>query len=791
MLKKCIVELPEERRLPANTNIFDLEHKWLGEGRFFDLMEAILLSFEGSSLVIDLLEKTVNKKASDESKKAYFKRVQKELASVLRQRLNIADGEPVHYSSVKIPGTDRFIVFFVSQAANVSFDCVGEVLDGLYDIAEQLSKEKQVRILNCLMTLLMKIAVFESALSKKSLEAQYYNEDLLLAPQFSIQELDGTGKSGAASKKRSYVTALRPRLYYSDFDEIVVDVSTVNLELTGINSGKFTEVVELELDGVNSLIAYKTKKYAVIRQCDARGQSRKFYQAKTMFGECRLYVLTLLMDAIKSRLGMAGIKVVQRIFLPHFEFNDFVRMSDDSRRMMNKTYLVKAFQMKAEGAGSEQTLLNYLSDQLQAELISVETFRELSDDNSTHCNFIFLFCEGKDKKCIQYSNAAYEAELIKKNKQDGKKRKMPEFNNTFQALQRKQIDADKKQDSSFDIYTEVKMALLEANIAKRSGGHCFQGFCISAKLGKDIGNYQAVLKQAHATPPDLINPDSGKKVRDELLDKSGKLIKSKKLKIHKIITELSLKESIYSGRKLRLSTEEAFSDGNYSVSYIRHTRGQDNTVYFHGKIQFTIKQGAISITDKLMQEAIKDALVKNAPYLGFVEKLYNESFYLHQYETGETLTSYTSGRTPRVLGNAALDLVSMWQQCETDDEKKQVFTKSTDPDKCIVPYYIAKGRSVRDHLSDVHRKFHRVYLQEHGDGVLVFVANASSPNISISKQTLLKQVICWDKSGSPVDWKSSKLVNDYLNSHSYDILSANESAKTSIFTKLAKLLVMN
>ena len=182
---------------------------------------------------------------------------------------------------------------------------------------------------------------------------------------------------------------------------------------------------------------------------------------------------------------------------------------------------------------------------------------------------------------------------------------------------------------------------------------------------------------------------------------------------------------------------------------------------------------------------------KHAPYLRFAKKLYNDSFYLHNHTTGETLTSYNSGRTPRILGNADLDLISRWQSCSTDAEKKAAFTKRTGRDECILPYYIAKGRSVKDELSDAHRKYHRVYVEENEHGVLVFVSDASSPKAKIDKQSLLKSVICWDGDGVVMSWKSSQLMNDYLNSHTYDILSAKDSAKTSVFTKLAKLLVMN
>ena len=51
----------------------------------------------------------------------------------------------------------------------------------------------------------------------------------------------------------------------------------------------------------------------------------------------------------------------------------------------------------------------------------------------------------------------------------------------------------------------------------------------------------------------------------------------------------------------------------YSVSFIRHTRDQSNTVYFHGRVKFNISNGFMSVVNTHMKEAVQDVLVQACP----------------------------------------------------------------------------------------------------------------------------------------------------------------------------------
>lgn len=93
---------------------------------------------------------------------------------------------------------------------------------------------------------------------------------------------------------------------------------------------------------------------------------------------------------------------------------------------------------------------------------------------------------------------------------------------------------------------------------------------------------------------------------------------------------------------------------------------------------------------------------------------------------------------------------------------------------------------MESHCSD-KLAYHHLFLSPNENGV----TSAQPAGVDIKKQILLKNVVSLDECGKPTNWAESKLVGQYLNSHTVDILSVNDSSKTSLFTKLAKVLVEN
>lgn len=90
-----------------------------------------------------------------------------------------------------------------------------------------------------------------------------------------------------------------------------------------------------------------------------------------------------------------------------------------------------------------------------------------------------------------------------------------------------------------------------------------------------------------------------------------------------------------------------------------------------------------------------------------------------------------------------------------------------------------------------NKQYHHLFIEPHMEGINVFLSNATSVGASQSKQICIKNIISWNSDGRIISWNQSKVVSEYLNSHTFDIISAKEVSKTSIFSKLSQMLLLN
>ncbi|ART83967.1 hypothetical protein CBP31_06345 [Oceanisphaera profunda] len=88
-------------------------------------------------------------------------------------------------------------------------------------------------------------------------------------------------------------------------------------------------------------------------------------------------------------------------------------------------------------------------------------------------------------------------------------------------------------------------------------------------------------------------------------------------------------------------------------------------------------------------------------------------------------------------------------------------------------------------------KHHHTYLQPHDHGLYVLISKAQPTNQSMAKTNLVENLLIWNEQGEPRDVFSHPLTGVYLNSFTLDMLKSGDSSKSSIFAKLARLMVEN
>ena len=268
-------------------------------------------------------------------------------------------------------------------------------------------------------------------------------------------------------------------------------------------------------------------------------------------------------------------------------------------------------------------------------------------------------------------------------------------------------------------------------------------------------------------------------------------------KIKRTETELWLKEVLANRNPLAIGDGV---DGTYTAYYTRNTDSRD---LFLGYVTFVLDAGELMVQCCGTSTGDLDWLAVEHPPLERLTKLYNGGFYLHCHRTDQLLTAYHSVRVPRLIGNSTFDLVALYAYQEQEKAaaadcgrpfgaRDHEITRSTMPERTVLPYYLAPGRGVADPLMySAKLKHHHTYLMPHSEGVYVLVTAAQPANQTLSRQSLINNVIVWDSTGLEVDPMTAVLTQTYLHSFTVDLLKNDESAKTSLFEKLAKLMVEN
>jgi hypothetical protein len=763
----------EKLNFSTNTNIVDIKND------FETILEKVMLSFESGDVGIDVFRKEIKRETCVDSGRKeptdkYFQRVHSVVGQEISRLTGTNDDIKVKYELFRLPSKEHFLVFFLAPSVDVDEDSIEETLDYLDEISNKLEENQKRQLLQSLLSLVVKASVYESCLGTSSICAEFYNSDLLLSPIVKADK----------KNKKAYVNCLRPSFFYSESGELIFDISTSSFELEQEQS--CTNSTEVVSGAVNTYMMHEGRKHKFVRQVRATSSKRDFYAVDANFGDSKLLAYSYVRAAIHKKLSEIGIEFSARKFTPTYEVDAFARIDSDLTPKLNPIYLVDTKNEESKGIEGYNLYLEKISELIGAEkVIELEEYRNRYSDCSASTTFVFMNGSKVDDGTIEYFNESLLAELKLKDKESH----FPSFNTTFQAFDAAIKDRKANIESSFDPYTEVKLELLENALSGKFSHHCFQGFNVTSCAVKTFLKSEELTARSNGVGGLLSNAETMqvKKAQNSL-----------KAKVGKIKTELLLKQSVFCAKPIYLkdNSGKQISDGNFYIDFFKHTKGQDNNEYYHSKICIAVKEGNILVTDKQVKRQIRERINIDSPYLADINKIYNESYFIHCKDTGETITSYNSIRTPLSLESVLRDLPSEWEQYGSEPLAGKMFRRSTGAKKgdkvsAVLPFYINAARGKKDELSDDAKQHHYLILEPNGHECLLMVTDASTPNATICKQNLMKNIICWDSNNQPIQWDKSSLFDFYLSCHTYNIIKLNESAKTTLLTKLASITLLN
>ncbi|ELP6119256.1 hypothetical protein QTV43_000396 [Vibrio vulnificus] len=764
-----LVPLRDRLSFTTDTNIIDIldDHA--------SVIEKVLLSFENGNVGIGVLKKhlprvVVSGMGTKEPKDVYFKRVHQTIGKELSHLVGNPDGGKINYELFRLPKSETFLVFYIAPSLEVDEDAISDTLDFIDEEMGNLDAQAKRKLTQSLLTLIVKVAVYETAQRFGALGCEFYNSELLLSPI-------------VGGSKKKYVSALRPSFFLSDTNEFVLTLSSASYELDStVGAGASVEIAG---GALNYYMLHDGKKLGFAKKVKATKTKRNFYATDKHFGESKLLAYSFMGYVIDLKLAEMGIAYQPRKFQPSLEVDSFARFQSDYAERLNPIVMVDTANSLSREVDGYSRFVAELADLFNAvSVIGKKDYQSFIDSATTPHNFIFVSASKDEDGTIEYFNDALTSKLL----QLGKSGSFPTFNTTLQAFDRQMKDKKEGVESSFDPYTEVKLELLLNSLSGRRPIHCYQGFNVTQS---DVTDFLAALD----TETKLA---SGEDIERKLATRLLSGASSTKAKVAKIKTELYLKQSIYSNSPIHFdsSCHELLNDGSYCIDFFKHTKEQDNNEFYHSKVCVEVADSTLVVTDVHVSRSVRDVVNQSSPYLAHVANLHNDSYFIHCVQTGETLTSYSGIRTPLSLGNSLRCLSTEWMNAQLDADLLKQFGRANGATKagkesCVLPFYITAGRGKADELSDDSKQHHYLILEPKGNECLLFVTDANFPKAKIAKQILNKTILCWDSVGNPVSWDKSSLLQAYLAFHTYNVVKLNDTAKTTLLTKLASIALLN
>ncbi|MDI3325081.1 hypothetical protein QKW35_11890 [Pontibacterium granulatum] len=730
----------------ARTNLIQLEEAPLATIRR-------LLAPISNLYAIDFGLQRFNKERK-EKRQDFHSRVHSEVKASLRQTLGLNAQDDVKYELHRLP-SGHHVYFYLAPAAARHTSAHLSLSTRIEQLCQKLAANEQslTRLIQGLFSLHLKMILLEQATDRFSVSPVYFNAVMYLNARLSqpIAKKSGTGVMEAfeldvfASEQRELAFTLHKRKF-------LVEPA---------------EELHLSLDYDKVWFNTDSGRVKARRKLDARDSKLEFFRERSGYGECQAYTYNVVMNAVVERLTELEIPHTPIPFQATHEVNQFVTGLD--QQLANTLLVVN------NGVDFSATQEAYFFDALAAQLPGYQLWPMASLERAQKTSFSDL---PANTSILVLNPVEDEASNSIRQLDDG----AAEYGNFFAVY-----DIDRKLPGlRWDTYTQLKLDRLHGWLKQKPLPVALQGMNVDSKL-LDAINYIEELSNANPEQytADLAKPRSRLKSAFNLVNS----------KIRRTKTELWFKESVLTQRHIPLPN---LTKGRYTAFAVRST---DNGSTLLGHIELSTDSNLLSVVNAGVTEGDLDWLAVEHPALERLDKLFNNSFYLYDHSADVLLTTYNSVRVPRLIGPSHLDVVDLYSyqeqekgQAERDGVKfsDYTITRSAKADQNVLPYLMSPGRSIHDPLTKSQKmKHHHTYLQPHDDGLYVLVSDSQPANPSMARPNLVENLLIWDAQGDTLDVFHHPLTGVYLNSFTLDMLKSGDSSKSSIFAKLARLMVEN
>lgn len=693
-------------------------------------------------------------KKHKEKSREHYVRIHREVKNRLRQLLGLDAKEDVKYELHRL-GNGQYVYFYLSPAAADNTPAHLSLPTRIEQLCQQLMAEEHSlsRLIQGLFSLHLKMVLLEQASDRFSISPVYFNAVMYLNARLSkpVSEKSGTG----------VMEAFELEVFASDHSELAFI----------LHKRKFlvepADELYLALDDEKVWFNTDSGRVSARRKLDARDSSLDFFQERSGYGECQAYTYNVVMNTVLDRLSELEIPHTQLPFQATHVVNQFLTGLDQT--LANTVLVVN------NGVNFSAAQHTYFFEALSRQLPDHKlwSLESLELAARTHCTDL-----PTNTSILLLNPVENDASNSIRQLDD----ESAEYSDFFDAL-----DADRKQPGlRWDTYTQLKLTRLKGWLNNKPLPVVLQGMNIDRKI---LDALEFVQEQKTTNPEqyhaDLAKPRSRLKSAVTLINS----------KIRRTKTELWFKESLLSLRYLPVPN---LTTGHYTAYSVRKRK---NGTCLLGHVALEVKEDMLTVTESGVTEGDLDWLAVEHPVLARLDKLFNNGFYLYDHTTDALLTSYNSIRVPRLIGPAQFNVVDLYAYQEQEkalaeqnggDFTGYTITRSAKADSNVLPYLISPGRSIHDPLTKSQKmKHHHTYLQPHNHGLYVLISDAQPTNQSMARTNLVENLLIWNAQGESQKVFTHPLTATYLNSFTLDMLKSGESSKSSIFAKLARLMVEN
>lgn len=732
----------------ARTNLIQLEEKPL------DIIYRLLAPVSNLYAIEFFIQNFSRERK--EAGRDYFARIHREVKNHVRHVLGLDASNDVKYELHRL-NNGQYICIYLAPADAIAMNTSSHLSLSarIEQLCQRLTAEQRSlsRLVQGLFSLHLKIMLLEQASERFAIAPVYLNSTMYLNARLSapISAKNGTG----------VMEAFELDVFASEQGELAFTLHKRKFFVEPAHE------LHLALDEERVWFNTDTGKIKAQRSLDARDTNLDFFKERSSYGECQAYTYNVVMNTVVERLNELGISHTPLHFQATHEVNQFA--TDLDQKLSNTVLVVNngVHFSAAQQALFFETLAKHLPDYQLWPLASLE--------QAVRTQFSSLSASSS----ILMLNPVGESTENSIRQLDSEKAKYSEFFDAYKA-------ARKFPNSRWDTYTQLKLDRLNGWLHQQPLPVVLQGMNIDKKM-LDALDY---IQELATTNPDKYKADLAKP-RSRLKSAVG-LVNNK---ISRTKTELWFKESLLSEEYIPLPDLAA---GHYTAFSVRIKEGG---ITLLGHVELEVKEGKLNVVNAGVTEGELDWLAIEHPALSRLDKLFNNSFYLYDHSTDTLLTSYNSVRVPRLIGPATFNVVDSYTYQEQEKAIAELngqefngytITRSAKAAQNVLPYLFAPGRSIHDPLSKSQKmKHHHIYLQPHDQGLYLLVSDAQPANPTMARSNLVENLLIWNEQGELLDVFSHPLTSVYLNSFTLDMLRSGNSSKSSIFAKLAKLMVEN